>query len=359
MRKERLKRRLAEAVEAQEASIRAAEASAAEARLLRLACEAIPQALVVCDESRRTVLRNRNGFAEAPWSPVVDAAVDDMLRSGPRDEVRTRRVEFPGPPLKSLVISVGVLRDDGHDVGTFAFVDDDTERRQLEHVRRDFVANVSHELRTPIGALSLLAEALTGETDTDVVARLAERLTAEADRAARMIEELLDLSRIEAQRPPARDPVSLDTVVQQAVDRVRPAADRKGVDIVTSRRIDGLPAVPGDEIELVSAVSNLLDNAVKYSDRNSTVRIKVRHGPAGWAEVTVRDRGIGIPPKDIDRIFERFYRVDRARSRETGGTGLGLSIVRHVANNHGGEVAVTSEEGAGSTFVLRLPTVPV
>jgi two-component system sensor histidine kinase SenX3 len=356
MRKARLKRRLTEAIEAREVATEAAQASAAEARRLRLACQAIPQHLVVCDEDRRTVLRNRNGFAEAPWSPLVDAAIDDMLRGRPSDEPRTRRVEFRGPPSKSLVISVGGLRENGHHLGTFAFVDDDTERRQLEHVRRDFVANVSHELRTPIGALSLLAEALAGQTDPEVVARLAERITGEAHRAARMIEDLLDLSRIEGHGLPAQEPVSLDAVVQQAVERVRPAAEKKGVHIVTSLRIDGPPDVPGDEVQLVSAVSNLLDNAVKYSDRKSTVRIKVRQGPLGWAEVTVRDRGIGIPSKDIERIFERFYRVDRARSRETGGTGLGLSIVRHVADNHGGEVTVTSEEGAGSTFVLRLPT---
>jgi two-component system sensor histidine kinase SenX3 len=358
MRKGRLKRRLAEALQAQGNASRSARDATSQALRLRLACEAIPQTMVVCDERRQLVLRNRNGFEQAPWAPLIESAIDDMVRAGAPDEPRSRRVEFRGPPPKSLVITVAALRNEDEWLGTVAFVDDESERRQLEQVRRDFVANVSHELRTPIGALGLLGEALTGETDADVVARLAERITAEAHRAAQMIEDLLDLSRIEAHGLPVRDPVSADAMVRAAVERVRPTAEMKGVEIVTSLRIDGPPEIPGDEAQLVSAVSNLLDNAVKYSDRDSTVKVKVRRGDDGWVEISVRDRGIGIPSKDLERIFERFYRVDRARSRVTGGTGLGLSIVRHVADNHGGEVTVVSQEGAGSTFLLRLPTGP-
>lgn len=358
MRKARLKRRLAEALDAHVKAAKLAEDRAEEALRLRLACEAMPQSLVVCDERSRPVLRHREDSQAGPWSPLVDSAVEEMLRAATDDGVQTRTVEFRGPPPKSFVVRVGALKEHGRRLGTFAVVVDDSERRQLNHVRRDFVANVSHELRTPIGALSLLGEALTGETDLDVVARLADRITAEADRAGRMIEDLLDLSRIEAHGVPAWKPSSLDAVVQQAVDRVQPTAEMRGVDIVASLRIDNPRMVAGDEVQLVSAVANLLDNAVKYSDPASTVKVKVRDSGDGWVEVTVRDRGIGIPARDLERIFERFYRVDRARSRVTGGSGLGLSIVRHVADNHGGEVTVVSEEGSGSTFVFRLPAAP-
>ena len=355
MRKSRLKRRLAEALLAQEKATEAARRSGADAVRLRLACEAIPQTIVVCDEQRRVLLWNRDGLGQAPYAPLVEAAIDEELRACAGTEARTRTVEFRGPPPRSLVITVAPLSDEGERLGTVAFVDDVSERRQLAQVRRDFVANVSHELRTPIGALSLLGEALGGETDLNVVARLADRITAEAHRAGRMIEDLLDLSRIEAHGLPAREPVGVDAVVRGAIERVKPMAEMKGVEIVTSLRGAPVPEVPGDEAQLISAISNLLDNAVKYSDRGSAVKVKVRQVDEEWVEVTVRDRGIGIPSKDLERIFERFYRVDRARSRETGGTGLGLSIVRHVADNHGGEVSVESQEGAGSTFVLRLP----
>lgn len=191
-----------------------------------------------------------------------------------------------------------------------------------------------------------------------MVQRLAGRITAEAYRAGRMIEDLLDLSRIEANGLPDLRLVSLEAVVRSAVERVRPSADMKSVEIAVSLRAGGVPQIRGDEAQLVSAVSNLLDNAVKYSERRSSVKVKARRVEDGRAEISVRDRGIGIPSADLERIFERFYRVDQARSRDTGGTGLGLSIVRHVADNRGGEVTVDSEEGAGSTFVLRLPAAP-
>jgi len=320
----------------------------------RLAIEAIPDAVVVWDEGGNLILRNGNSSDTGGSSALVSAAVDETAREGTGDEARTRTVELRGPPPRALVITAIPLRSNGERFGTVAVVDDVSERRQLEAVRRDFVANVSHELRTPIGALALLGEALAGELDTEVIARLAGRVMAEADRAGRMIEDLLDLSRIEADGLHERRPLSVDAVVSSAVERERPLAEMREVVVATAPGLSGLHII-GDETQLVSAVANLVDNAVKYSDAGSTVKVKMAVFASAWVDITVRDRGIGIPARDLERIFERFYRVDRARSRETGGTGLGLSIVRHVATNHGGEILVTSSEGSGSTFTLRLP----
>jgi two-component system sensor histidine kinase SenX3 len=183
----------------------------------------------------------------------------------------------------------------------------------------------------------------------------------EAFRVARIIDDLLDLSRIESEESPVREPLPIHTVVAQAVERMRPVADHRSITIDVSEGPRRLSVV-GDRRQLISAVHNLLDNAVKYSDDESTVEVRIRSvadpPDATWVEVSVQDHGIGIPSRDIERIFERFYRVDRARARDTGGTGLGLAIVRHVATNHRGEVRVVSQEGQGSTFTLRLPAGP-
>jgi two-component system sensor histidine kinase SenX3 len=218
------------------------------------------------------------------------------------------------------------------------------------------VANVSHELKTPVAALGLLAETLAGEDDVSVVHRLAERMQDDAFRVARVIDDLLDLSRLEAEETARHEPVRVLDVVGQAADQVRPAAELRGVRL----ECGGVPrtlTVPGERRQLVSALANLLDNAVKYSGGGSTVEVTARTDGT-TVDVTVRDSGIGIPTRDLDRVFERFYRVDRGRGRDTGGTGLGLSIVRHVASNHGGDVLVESVEGEGSAFTLRLPASP-
>ena len=232
-------------------------------------------------------------------------------------------------------------------------IDDVTDRRRLEAVRRDFVANISHELKTPVGALALLAETLLAEDDPAVAQRLAERMLAEAFRVGRTIDDLLELSRIEADEEARRDDVPVHLVIAEAVDRVRPAAEQQGITIEVEEPPQRL-AVAGDRRQLVSATYNLLENAVKYSDQGSSVQVRARTD-GRWVDIEVEDHGIGIPRRDLERVFERFYRVDRARSRETGGTGLGLAIVRHVASNHAGEVRVESAEGEGSTFTLRLP----
>lgn len=230
--------------------------------------------------------------------------------------------------------------------------DDRTESVRLEAVRRDFVANISHELKTPVGGLAVLADAMAGLDDLDLIHSLAERMVVEAHRASSTIDDLLELSRIELGGAIDHEMVDVGMLIAEAVARVRTMADAAGVRVAVTPC--GGASVRGDERQLVSAIANLVDNAVKYSDAGGCVEVSFSSTDE-WAEVAVCDRGIGIPAKDIDRVFERFYRVDRARSRHTGGTGLGLAIVRHVANNHGGHVSVESREGEGSTFTLRVP----
>jgi two-component system sensor histidine kinase SenX3 len=209
-------------------------------------------------------------------------------------------------------------------------------------------------LKTPVGALGLVAETIEEEEDPEVIRRLSRRMKAEAERLARIIEDLLDLSRIEADENPERDPLEVPRLVALAVERAHPVADSRDIQVHITEQSTP-PAVLGDQRQLVSAVHNLVENAVKYSDPGSEVAVEIGQGEDGFAEIAVIDHGLGIPSRDLERIFERFYRVDRARSRDTGGTGLGLSIVRHVVTNHGGDVTVQSREGEGSTFMLRLP----
>jgi two-component system sensor histidine kinase SenX3 len=233
-------------------------------------------------------------------------------------------------------------------------VDDRTEARRVEEIRRDFVANVSHELKTPIGALQLLAEAVTDAADDpDAVRHFAKQMERESVRLTALVQEIIDLSRLQvadALHPP--EPVEVDGVVTEAVDRVRLAAQRKRIDVAVFG--DEGAVVYGDRSLLVTAVRNLVENAIAYSPDATRVTVFVRRA-GGLVEVAVSDQGLGIPAAEQERIFERFYRVDPARSRATGGTGLGLSIVKHVAANHGGDVTLWSVEGQGSTFTLRLP----
>jgi two-component system sensor histidine kinase SenX3 len=233
-------------------------------------------------------------------------------------------------------------------------VDDLTEAKRVESVRRDFVANVGHEIKTPVGAMSLLAEAALGaRDDPDAVHRFLERMQHEAQRLSRLVQELLDLSRLQGGDPlPGAAAVRVDAVVEEAVDRTRLVAEAKQIDII--RGGDHGLVVTGSEGQLVTAVANLLDNAVAYSPAATKVAVGV-HDRDDAVEIAVKDEGIGIAAAEQDRIFERFYRVDPARSRETGGTGLGLAIVKHIVSNHGGVVTVWSEPGAGSTFTIRLP----
>jgi two-component system sensor histidine kinase SenX3 len=317
--------------------------------LLRAAFDALPLAVVVADAGGTTVLRNRRArdLASARHSDAIAAkALDDLVVAARDAGPQRRTLELHGPPPRMLDLIAEPAGD-----GVVAVLHDVSDRHRLDAVRRDFVANVSHELRTPIGALRALAETVQDEPDIDVTHRLAARLVGEADRAARIIEDLLDLSRIEAEGVQVRGRVAVADVLHEAVERVRPAAE--ACDVTVTVTSSGAVLI-GDERQVVSAVANLVDNAVKYSERGSTVTVTAT-GAGGWVEIAVADSGIGIPAKDVDRIFERFYRVDRARSRATGGTGLGLAIVRHVVANHDGDVRVESREGEGSTFTIRLP----
>ncbi|SDR10438.1 sensor histidine kinase [Actinopolyspora saharensis] len=241
----------------------------------------------------------------------------------------------------------------------FTVVDaaDESESVRLEETRRDFVANVSHELKTPVGALALLAETvLDAADDPDEVRRFSNKILHESTRLGTLVSELIALSRLQGAEPlPELSTVDVDDVVEEALGRCRVAAESAGIDITTDEA-SGLQ-LEGDRTLLVTALSNLINNAVSYSPDASPVSIS-RRLREDYVEIAVTDRGIGIDPADQERVFERFYRVDRARSRATGGTGLGLAIVKHVAANHGGEVKVWSKPGTGSTFTLRVPRHP-
>jgi two-component system sensor histidine kinase SenX3 len=251
-------------------------------------------------------------------------------------------------------MAVGARAEPLEDGDVALVVDDLTESRRVEAVRRDFVANVGHEIKTPVGALQLLTEAaLEARDDPDAVQRFLTRMQREAQRLSRLVQELLDLSRLQGgEAQPVPVDVAVDAVLEEARDRTRSVADAKGIRLV--RGGDVAQVVRGSEPQLVTALSNLLDNAVAYSASGTQVAVTVQARDDA-VEIAVTDQGIGIAAADQQRIFERFYRVDPARSRATGGTGLGLAIVKHIVGNHGGEVSVWSSPGAGSTFTIRLP----
>jgi two-component system sensor histidine kinase SenX3 len=326
---------------------------------LSWALGAIGHGVVIFDEQREVVYRNdpAAAFLAARQSDaLVEEAITSLADSALRGRTAERELELFGPPRRVLSVRAVPLDDASRPSGALVVVEDMSERRRLENVRRDFVANISHELKTPVGALALLAETLMGEDDPGVTQRLAARLAGEAFRVGRTIDDLLELSRLEVAAEPPGDQVPVAAFVAEAVDRVRPAAEQRDIAL----QVEQVPtrlSVVGDRRQIVSAVANLVDNAVKYSERGSAVQVRARANGSS-VDVIVQDHGIGIPRRDLERIFERFYRVDRARARDTGGTGLGLAIVRHVASNHRGEVRVDSREGVGSTFTLCLPAGP-
>ena len=331
-----------------------------EARRVEASLDALRAGLVLCDRNGRVVAQNtaatqlgqaRHGEA------LVARVIKDLLEQARSGERVTTRVELHAEPRRSYEVEAGPVEREGEILGAVALVHDITEHDRIESVRRDFVANVSHELKTPIGALSLLADSLAADSDPEVVARLAGRMQIEIQRVANTIDDLLTLAMLEDEsgRPDAR--VDIAAVVAAATDRISETAEQRDIKVVSST-VTNLPLIRGSRLHLESAVFNLLDNAVKFSDPGGRVDVVVediveydRH----TVNLSVTDEGIGIPPTEQSRIFERFYRVDRARSRNSGGTGLGLSIVRHVALNHGGEVSVSSREGYGTQFTIRLP----
>jgi two-component system, OmpR family, sensor histidine kinase SenX3 len=277
---------------------------------------------------------------------------EGMPREGEID-IMTSRFGGRATSFAVRVAPLGPAVGDGGLVLVLA--EDQTESRRVDEVRRDFVANISHELKTPVGALALLAETVEeAADDPDAVLRFAGRMRQEAARLTDLVQDLIMLSRIQAAEPvPDPSPVELDIVVAEALDRVRMKATSRGISLEDSGE-SGI-SILGDEDLLVTALRNLLENAIAYSPDKTRIKVNTRTADSFMAEVSVTDQGIGIPERDRERIFERFYRVDPARSRATGGTGLGLAIVKHVTAAHGGNVTVWSQEGGGSTFTLRLP----
>ena len=246
-----------------------------------------------------------------------------------------------------------LLRTD-HPRFAVVYLDDQSEQARMEASRRDFVANVSHELKTPVAAMTVLAEALLESSDEpETVRRFGQMLHTESQRLASMVGELIELSRLQgAERLPDLVVVDVDSVVQEAISRYKVVADNADITITTDART--CFEVLGDQGLLVTAVANLISNAIAYSPNGSTVSIS-RRRDGDQIEIAVTDRGIGIARADQGRVFERFFRVDKARSRATGGTGLGLAIVKHVAANHDGTIRVWSRPGTGSTFTLSIP----
>ncbi len=441
--------------------------SSSDAIRLRRSLDTLTQGVVLCDENGTVIYRNGRANAlmvSRHGDALAAQAVTEVLEDAWHDGSAERTLDLYGPPRRTLQVRARQIDDGRRPLGVIALIEDVSERRRLEEIRRDFVANVSHELKTPMGALGLLAETLVSEPDAEVAQRLAGRIHNEAFRVSRIIDDLLDLSRIESEEAPPREPVLVNLVMADAIERVRATADQRGLEIVLHEPSPPV-AVMGDRRQLVSAMHALLENAITYSYDNAKVVVTgtvqrsnpnlshptlsesplepssdstegdsqegddldgdpltgelpatdgtvepvftpeildqfsqsapgtsaatgttaptmpvppvvtaegdvVGTGPVEAAAViapnwrieerdnvrlSVQDHGVGIPARDLDRIFERFYRVDHGRSRVTGGTGLGLAIVRHVANNHQGWVDVESREGEGSTFTLVLP----
>jgi two-component system sensor histidine kinase SenX3 len=265
-----------------------------------------------------------------------------------------QQLELPRGPIGQGSIIVQVRAAMLGEEYILLLADDRTEITRTERIRNDFVANVSHELKTPVGAISLLAEALEASPDDeDAVRRFAQRMRKESSRLAALVQDIIELSRLQgADIVHQGKDVDVNEVVAEAVDRSRLAAEAKGISVVVGG--SSRHKVFGDPDLLVNAFRNLIDNAIRYSPANTKVGIGIKDKD-GLVSVSVADQGEGLKPEDQDRVFERFYRVDAARSRQTGGTGLGLSIVKHVVENHGGEVTVWSQPGKGSTFTVRLP----
>jgi two-component system sensor histidine kinase SenX3 len=340
---------------AADASEAATRARAQRERLAAVLSSSV-EGVIVVDADGVEVFRNAAAerFRRARHSDAVaERTIGKLLEKARLGIANERDLELFGPPRSALHLRGIPLYDGDEPLGAAVFVHDISETHRVDSVRRDFVANVSHELKTPIGALELLAETLASETDPDVTRPLADRMVKEAERLGRIVDDLLDLSLIETQEAPTRETTRLAPLVDEAIDRNRPAAATAGIELSVRDTTSGV-SIECDHRQVVSALANLVENAIKYSEPGGNVSVDIDADGTNVV-IGVRDQGIGIPSRDVERIFERFYRVDQARSRVTGGTGLGLAIVRHVAGAHGGEVTVESVEGEGSTFTFALP----
>ena len=331
--------------------------------LLQRVVSAAPIGVVVIGTSREIVISNqRAGELGLVHERVVDdrvwSAAQRTLISGADGDIDLLVLVGSPPGRRGLSVRghVRLLRAEEPRLAV-VYLDDQSEQARMEASRRDFVANVSHELKTPVAAMGVLAEAmLESADDPDTSQRFGRKLLTESQRLAGMIGELIELSRLQgAERLPDLVRVDVDTVVQEAISRYKVAADTADITVNTDDPTDF--AVLGDQPLLVTAVANLISNAIAYSPDGSSVSIS-RRRYRELIEIAVTDRGIGIAKADQERVFERFFRVDKARSRTTGGTGLGLAIVKHVAANHNGTIRLWSRPGTGSTFTLSIPVYP-
>lgn len=327
------------------------------ASLLERILDAAQEGVVLLDADGDVLVANRAARAMLAIGPRKSSpamAALDLPRSARRvidsgePLTEERELHFPGRRILSLRVAP-------FDDGALALLADVTQARRSDQVRRDFVANVSHELKTPIAGMALIAEQLAHAVreDTQAALRFAEHIQQETDRLARLVVDLLDLSRIESDMAPVFSDVEAAVVVQDATGRVGALADSKQIPIETVVPAEGV-RFRADPAMAATAIANLLDNAVRFSAEGSPVRLVVK-AEAGAVVFAVEDNGPGIPTEELGRIFERFYRVDKARSRATGGTGLGLAIVKHIAERHGGTVEAQSEYGRGSTFQITFP----
>ena len=326
---------------------------------------ALDGGIVVVDRDEIALLANQRArelrvvHEDRLTLPVLRSLVRRVTDSGiPASATIDLAPALGGPEILTFLVSAAPLDATGRVTTVLLQFSDITESLRLERVRRDFVANVSHELKTPVGALTLLAEAVQDAADDpEAVQRFSHRMQREGARLGRLVQELIELSRLQGAEPlPGQQLVDVMHILSEAVDRSRLAADSAGITVV-DRSEPGLQ-VRGNETQLANAVANLVDNAIAYSPERTKVGVaarSVREANGEWVEIAVTDQGIGIAESELDRVFERFYRVDQARSRATGGTGLGLAIVKHIASNHGGGVSVWSVAGSGSTFTIRLP----
>lgn len=335
---------------------------------LMAALDNINEGIAICDAKGAIVFRNASAqsFAQTPHSEVlVEAAIEELLAEALKGKTAQREIQLYGPPDQTLLLQTFPLSpafqspasqppesQPADSPAAVAVIDDISHRQRLDIIRRDLVTNIGHELRTPVGALSVLADAMEDEDDPEVLISLSQSIGKESVRLTQIVEDLLELSRLEQNQDGQLAPVILQDVVRRAVTRISGAAQRNKAEIQIDMAEEPV-CVWGDSFQLTSAAFNLLDNALKYSPPDRPLSIDLLNKGA-WAEIVVTDEGVGIPRCDHDRVFERFYRVDRSRSSAMG-SGLGLAVVRHVAQQHEGEVTLQSEEGVGSTFTIRLP----
>ena len=315
------------------------------------AFDLLPIGVVISRGPNGELLRNRIA-TEMTGVRHVDILVDEAVVALVKETIeigeQNKSMQVAGPPDRFFQLQSQRLNDDG----VVVTIEDTTDRVRIDTVRTDFVANLSHELKTPIGGIAALGDTMVDETDPVVMKQLAERIVRESFRMAGIVNDLLDLSRIEFGRSSEWERIEMNGVIKEVVALSQDNARRHKVELVTSGNFAA--EVFGDRSQLVSAFANLVENAIKYSDEDRLVKI-IGDVRVDDLTVAIVDQGLGIAPKDHERIFERFYRVDRARSRSTGGTGLGLSIVRHVVDNHGGKIELKSNEGEGATFTVVLP----